>query len=274
MATSSEWFVDGVPLKSGIVRDVETRAGWRNVAAPTGQNLNVPNRAGEVYVPKSVAAGGLILNLWLHHRSEKELNDGWDDLVRLVAQPHRQVVIQERRPGGGAADTRVCRAELVGGIRPTPYGSKGMRASLNFRIPAGVWESQVEYAFETDRGPTLPKVLPLLDLAQSTAPIENAIMTIVGPVTNPEIGWSNPAYGLGSSVRYAGTVPRDARLVLDSGTWGISGSGFTPNKAAVIPTGSRLMTIEHSAAPAITLSGIGGGENTQLLVRAKAAYAA
>lgn len=274
MATSSEWFVDNVPLKSGIVRDVENRAGWRNVAAPTGQNLNVPNRAGEIYVPKSVAAGGLILNLWLHHRSEEELNNGWEALLRTVVQPHRMVTIHEYRPGGAEHGQRVCRAELVGGIRPTPSGRNGMRASLNFRIPAGIWETVYDYPFESEVGPSLPKVVGLSDLAQSTAPIDNAILTIVGPITNPVVSWHNPAYGMGSSVKYTGTVPDGAKLILNSGTWGITGVGFTPNKAAVIPTGSRFMTIEPSDAPSLTLSGIGGGAKTQLLVSAHAAFLA
>lgn len=266
-----QWYIDGVPLKQGLVRDVETRAGWSNVTATAGQNLSVPNRAGEIFMPKDITAGGFSLSLWLFGASEDELRDEFDRLLRLVVQPSRMLTVQKVYPD---RKTRVCRAELTGGIRPTVIGAHGMRATLTFRIPAGIWESQDTYTHQTVAGAPLPQPLRLTHLAQATAPMDNAILTIHGPITNPVVGWSNPGYDITERVTYSGTVPAGASLTLNSGTWGISGNGFPVNTAAVIPSGGRFLTIAHSSDPAVTLSGVGGGATTQLVVQSKAAFIA
>ena len=268
---SIEWFVDGYPLRSGRIRDVEDRSGWHRVVAPSGENLTVPNRSGEIFVPKRLSPGTTSLRIWLANGTEQQLLEAWDDLLRVCAPLIRTVVLQKRYPDG---EVRQCRAELTGGIAPVPVGRSGMRAQLTFTIPSGAWESAESFAFQTAAGATLPKQLNMPALAKSTAPMENAVLRIVGPITNPEVGWSNPTHGVSASVRYNGTVPAGGVLWLDSGNWGISGTGFTPNQAAVVPSGSRLLSLAPSALPGVGLSGIGGGSTTQLLVDCKRAYLA
>lgn len=268
---SIEWFVDGYPLRSGRVRDVEDRSGWHRVAGPSGENLTVPNRSGEQFVPKRPSPGTVSLRIWLANGDEQQLLNAWDDLVRVCSPLIRQVVLQKRYPDG---EVRQCRAELTGGVQPVPVGRSGMRAQLTFTIPSGMWESADSFAFSSDAGSTLPKSLALPALAKSTAPMENAVVRIVGPITNPQVGWANPVHGVSEFVRYNGTVPAGGVLWLDSGTWNITASGFTPNPAAVVPSGSRLLTIVPSAAPGLGLSGVGGGATTQLLVDCKRSYLA
>jgi len=268
---SIEWFVDGYPLRSGRVRDVEDRSGWHRLTGPSGENLTVPNRSGEIFTPKRPSPGTTSLRLWLANGNEQQLLKAWDDLVRICSPLIRQVVLQKRYPDG---EVRQCRAELSGGVAPVPVGRSAMRAQLTFTIPSGMWESATSYSFATTAGSALPQRLELPELAPSTAPMENALIRVVGPITNPQVGWTNPTHGVSSYVKYNGTVPAGGTLSLDSGTWEIAGSGFTPNKAAVVPTGARLLSIQPSDTPGLTMTGIGGGATTRLLVDSKRSFLA
>lgn len=233
---SGRWYIDGWELTSGDGRDVESKQGWEYVPDARGEATTVANRTGVIWNPKRRGAGSFGLEMWFAGDDEEEALAQYELALRAATPTHRLVVIRRVMPDGSA---RVCDAELVGAITPTPVGRQGYRASLQFSIPDGPWRSENQYAFASVANSA---TLLLPSLVASTAPIERIALHIAGPATNPVVRDVSVG-GNGDWVRYAGTVPAGATLSLDSWTWGISGAGFAPNKAAITMKGSRFLCL-------------------------------
>lgn len=259
----TDWFIDGNAVKRGSVRHVASREGWHNVNPLVGQNLAVPNRPGEIWVPKKLGAGAFSLDVWLWGRDDQAINDEWDRLLRLAVQPHRLVIIEKRLPN---QSVRFCRAELYGAIQPTTVGRTGMRAQLQFRIPSGVWQSQRTYEYWSPARQTLQ----MPSLAESTAPIDDMRIVIYGPITNATI--TCEVDGRTHRMEYNDTIPAGSSLTIHTKEWDLDPSGFTANPAALSTNGSQLMVINPSSSPHLRLDGSGIGADTRFYVELKAAY--
>ena len=269
---SGVWAVDGYDLTSLGVRDVETRDGWDGVTAGAGANGTVPNRSGSVWRPKVAGPGSLGLSMWMSGTTEAAVWSAWNDLLKVVTPLHRLVRITRATPSG---EVRECYGELSGTINPTWVTRTAMRAGLTFSVPSGFWKSTATVTSSTAAGSALTQVLTLPGLAQSTGPIEDAVLTIDGPVTNPVIAETSNGGGV-DQVLYTGAVPTGMSLILDCGTWGITAAGgWTVNPGAVMPTGRRLLTLAPAvlgSSPVLQLSGSGGGAGTRLTIAARNTY--
>lgn len=272
MADRERWYFDGWELTvGGGIRDWESRDGTDVVGAFVGDNHTVANRSGEMWRPKTMGPGEFTINVWVAGADRATALKNYRELIRAVARPYRMIRVARWLTDG---ERIFCDAELVGGIKPTMLGERGFKASMQFKVPGGVWQSDAWFTHRTASGSSLPKTLALTDLEPSTAPMEVLKYTIKGPITNPKLVDMTPG-GFADTVVYQGTVPSGQSLVIDAGTWGTAGSTFTVNAAALIPTGRRLMTISHAQpgdVPTVQLQGSGGGSTTQLVVEGRRNY--
>lgn len=266
------WSIDGYELDHTRVRAVESRFGWDQVTGPVGDDVELANRSGRVWVPKRIGPGGFALVVWLTGSTEQEALDSWWDLIRVCAPMNRLPVVRRTLPSGAVIQ---CEAELVGTVQPIWLGRRGMRAILTFSIPGGLWKAEMASTTSSTAGAALPTVLTIGITGESTAPVEDATLEIVGPVDNPTIE-DVTAGGGGDSVTYNATVPNGGSLVLDCATWGISATGgWSPTLGALTMTGPRFLTlypVKFAATHQVRLSGTGAGAATQLKVTAAPSY--
>lgn len=264
-----DWFIDGTAVRRSTVRLVTSRAGWHNVNPFVGQNIAVPSRHGEIWVPKKVGAGAFSLDIWLYGNTDQKINDEWDRLLSLVMKPHRLLTVEKRLPN---QEVRYCEAELTGSIQPTMVGRHGMRATLQFRIPSGTWRSQKTWIYESTPGSSLSELLLMPGIADSTAPINDALVIVRGPITDFTV--RSRVDDQDHEMTYGDTVPAGASVIINTGTWSMRGANTSSNPAALSTNGDHLLTINPSSSPNVRLYGTGGGSQTNIRVEVKSAYIA
>lgn len=270
----TRWYVDDVELTGGLVTDVEDRSGWFNISEADGENVVLPTRSGQKWMAKQIGQGSVVLSVWLAGANEIDLVRAWENIVRTAAPTHRMVTLRKVMPDGSV---RTCKAELTGGIEPIPVGRMAMRATLQFNVPAGVWESVATYTYASPAGATLPITLALPDLMDSTGPMESLTLDIAGPVIDPVIRDMSPMDG-GHWVKYKGTVPDQCSLRLDCRTWEVTAVGsWTAAEAKVTTSGRRFMTLYPQPAsraqpPTLRLEGTTVTTQPRLTVSARAAF--
>lgn len=266
------WTFDGWVLTEGIVRGWEYRSGTDVAAAAVGSNAQVPNRSGELWRSKVLGPGQFSLNVWLAGASYQAARASYNTLLRAVQRPHRQIRVNRTLPDGEVIFADV---ELTGKIEPTHLGQLGYRASLDFNVPAGVWQSVTVYTAQTIAGAALPQSLSLVAFEPSTGPLERLTYTIKGRLASPVLVDRTDLVD-GDSVSYVGTIAAGQSLILNSDTWGISGAGgMSPNLAAVNVSGERLLAVPAARPglnPTVELRGSTPDLTTQLIVSGRRSY--
>jgi hypothetical protein len=269
------WLVDGYELTDGAVRDVETRDGLYASAPVVGGNAVIPHRTGEVWRRKVHGPGGFSLNLWLGDRTSRAAVEAlWDNLLRAVTPLHRLPKYERLTDAG---EWRECYGEVVSALEPKAIGQRGIRIGIEVRVPAGYWRSQTIYTHATAAGAALPKALPLTDLAPSTAPMEQLISRVDGPINDPLVIDRTDGVD-GEWWLYTGNIPTGQWLIVDSGTYAMSGGGgFVPDESRLTYNGPRPLVVpaaKPGGVPAVELRGNNGGAGTKLTVTGRRSYQA
>ncbi|MEV7926096.1 hypothetical protein [Kitasatospora sp. NPDC088779] len=270
------WLVDGYDLTDGLVRDVEYRAGLTATPVVVGANATVPNRIGELWRPKHFGPGKFTLALWLAPQSGgwQDVEAAWEDLLRMVARPHRLLTFERRTAAG---QVRRCEGEVLSALTPTPLGQSGMRISLEVTVPAGYWVSADTSTQTSTAGAAVPQDLALTAFADATAPMEQLAYLITGPITAPTVTDTTDGTGRdGDSFTYTGQIPAGQALTVDAATWQLTGSGgLVPDPGRLTLTGPAVLRLapgRPGSPPSVRLAGTNTGVNTQLAVTGRRAY--
>jgi hypothetical protein len=262
------WTADDWDLEQAGVRGWEYRDGTDQVSAPVGANGAVPNRTGEIWRPKALGPGMFTLGIWFKGTDRAMVEDQFRLLLRAVVRPHRLVRIDRYMANG---DRIQCYAEYAGSIKPTYISQRGMKASIDFKVPSGVWKGTTLVSQGTVAGAALTQTLSLPGLAKSTAAIEDSKFTIYGPISNAVVVDRTDGVD-GDSFKYAATIGANQSLTVDCKTWAVTGGGgLVVNHAAILPSGRRHLTIpppRPGANPTLQLRGTGGGATTRLTAEA------
>lgn len=158
--------INGLDLMAGTQWDVEDFA--PALAAPIGDNPDVPGRQGVVWRPKRPGPATFTVTMWI----------GDPQWTRQQVWTQWETILAAITPAAGLASvtwvlddgtTRTCDAERVGDITPTRIGTKGYRAQLEFTVPAGYWTG----------GPPPPAATP----ASAILRLYNSADTAVGDIT-------------------------------------------------------------------------------------------
>ena len=138
--------------------------------------------------------------------------------------------------------------------------------TFTFELVDAFWEDATATTQSATAGATLPKTLDLTGYAGATAPLEDAVVTVTGPITNPRVTDAET----GVWVQYTGTVAAGASWVVDSGAF-TSKVGSTSVRAATSHGGhARFLYVPPlrtgATSPRLTLTGSAGGTGTQMSV--------
>lgn len=272
--TLDTWTVDGVALNT-TARMLELPEGLDATASVRGDNLTVPGRHGRVWRQKRYDEANRVLRMWATGIDEATLEANLDALIAMFAVRHRLLDVRRTRADGA---TRQMFAEVVDVVDPRvliayPYNGF-LELNVSLRTPGAFWQDLATSDFTSAAGLTLPSTVAITTLAGATAPVEDAVIVVRGPIANPTVTDVS-----GESVTLAGTLATGTDWQIDSSAWTSKtgaalgfGGGGTDVLAATTHTDARLLPITPAgaASPQLTLSGTGGaGAGTRLLVRAR-----
>jgi hypothetical protein len=277
--------VDGVRLDT-LAYSIETLDGRLNVAGVRGDNPVVPGQDGSIFVPnKSFSDGHMVLKMWVKgsdvdgaipggSSAMAEFRKNLELLTRLFSGRHDKLLdIRQTWPSGVIQYL----AEVV---QPYDMSATAVNPKAGFAVELnlpGVFGQDVTTTdYSSAAALTTGTVLTLSAYNGGTAPINDAILVVKGPATNPRITNTDT----GEWVQLNATIATGTDWRVDCGIWdtrtgsalGLAGAGGTNQ---VVNTqyaggGAQFMRLSpKSGGPQITLSGSGFGAGTQVLARAR-----
>jgi hypothetical protein len=264
------YVIDGYDVTEGNVRDVETREGLATEPDLRGDDQEIANSIGDVFVPKVYGPGRFTMQVWWGVSTTRAaVEAAFEELQRVVSRPHRMCRIVRTLSDGS---TRQCDAYKVSSMKPTAIGQRGYRAGIEFKIPRGFWRGTADVVDETPAGAALPKTLALVNVGAGTAPVDDSVYRVIGPISDPVV--VDTTDGVDKAwFSYAGQVPANAHMEVNAATWTVVGVGFTVNQQAVAFS-ERMTTVAGPPGqnPTVALRGTNGGATTALRVTGRPAW--
>jgi len=252
---AQEWEYDGVDLTT-LAYNVQWLGAPLNVPPRRGENVVVPSRTGRLYVAKRPDQRTATLAMWVQNihpttggaGSEAQMRANLDTLRGLFARDGQHTL---KHQFGGVI--RTATAEVVATIDFEP---KGLDSAYTFVVEFLLADPWWYAESLTTVGPTAITQSPqnITVTNGGTYKVEQAIITVTGPITNPK-------FAVGSIwVQYTGTVGSGETLVIDCGDWTaeLDGADVSGN----ISHAGALRWLEFAVGGntlAVTSSGYGGG---------------
>lgn len=267
------WWVDDYEFTQGDIRDVELRDGLLSSPPLRGANVVVPNRTGQLWRPKKYDQGTFTVSLWFGN-NQSQAQAQFDNILRAASIGHRLCTWSRITPVG---ERRYCYGEVVGSLKPTAVGQDAYRATIEVQVPGGLWRGDTLYTAVTPppAADATSVEVDLVDLAQSTAPLEELVLRLDGYAKNPKIVDLTPR-GRGESVQYATTIAKGQSLTLGCADWSATGAGgLTVNPAAINYVGDRFLVVAPDptgAAPRLQLTADELGPDARLTVSGYRSY--
>lgn len=271
--TSELLTVDGLPLNS-FAYNISTGTGREGVAPIRGTNTQVLGRTGELYTPmKAIDVGTLTITMWIsgcntdgsiptgNTAQRTQFVTNRELLLTLFSKRHAPINLVQTMPDG---TTRLARGDVLEAIDfTTMAGRTRAEFAVTMRLVDTYWTSSSTATFSITN-PTMGAVQTLTQFDPSTGYIQDATITVTGPITNPIITDIPSSV----SIKYTGSVPSGQ-------TWVINCNAFTStvNGVSVMGNTTRLGTpfmFEISplttSAPQISLGGTSNTSATALSV--------
>jgi hypothetical protein len=274
--------IDGMSMRTEAY-NVSTQTGRWEMPGPRGDDLTLPGRSGYVFAPnKPLDAGVGSLAVWCIAKvpstgaipatqtlRQSQFSANMALLQRVFTRRHRLVTLRAQQAD---ASWRTAAVQFTEWASPI-VSAGGTRAewSIGYTIPDVFWKDETDTTQQTATGATLPKTLDLTSFTNMTGIIEDAVITVTGPITNPRVTDTET----GAWIQYTGTLASSA-------VWTIDCKAFTSSVAPTV--GSVLAATSHAgsyrfliipnlngvnAYPQLVLSGSGGGTNTKFGVIAR-----
>ena len=227
---------------------IETKNGVHAAAALEDMVPEIPGRSGQTYVAgKRRRGGAAYLSMYVQEYAEDGAAQGADSysgylqnldkLFKLFDTSMEQIIVREYTdvvPDGASLASynyREALCEVGMMLAPELRGRHYGRLVVECLINDGSWR---EKTLRTQTIGTTAGTFSVGLLAGGTAHIEDAVICVDGPVTNPVIR----DVATGHQVQYNGTVANGQQLVIDCANWlAKKGSGLEFNAA----TGTNVM---------------------------------
>lgn len=280
LANPESLTVDTVPLTT-FARNIPKRGARMTVPPGRGNNPESPGRHGSLYVPnKRFGEGELTVPMWalgcnddgsVAANQRLTVRNNIEEVLRLFYRRDRLVTLVQTLPDGSS---RQCSAECVGAMDFNAQAG-GTRAefTVELRVPAAFWRDVTQFTWSSAAALTTGSGLVISYLDNATAPLDDAIVVVHGPATNPQIA----AVGSGTYVWYEGTIASGTDWRVDCAEWTSrvgSGIGFAGAGTDAIATtwhggGARFLEFQPQAVGASvgTFTGTALGANTRVEVR-------
>lgn len=260
--------------------NASTRTGRYSMPPLRGDNLVLPGRSGSVPVlgrPFDEGVGALAV--WVTGRNpdgtfpasmsamRTQFETNMAKFQRLFTRAHKLSTIRSGQPDGSIRRALV---QWVEWDEPEVTAG-GTRAewAIGYTIPNVFWEDDTATTQSSTANSSLPKPFDLTSFANMTGVIEDAVIDVVGPITNPRVTDKET----GTYVEYTGTVGSGSTWSIDvaAATSKVGASSVMANTKHV--GGYRLLIIPSNFGtadtPRLELTGSAGGATTQLKVTAR-----
>lgn len=279
LTTNEVLTFDGVQLNT-YAKNISTITGRLTTPQIRGDSLILPSRSGYIFTPnRPLGPGELILNMWVlgcndngvlpsgsNYRAQFQAN--WDSLSRLFTRRSKLSHITKVLPD---TTTRECDVEVVEQLDPEAAAG-GTRAefSVALNIPSVFWQDTNPITQSATAGATLPKTLNLTSFAGMTGTIEDAVVTVTGPIVNPRVTESET----GIYVQLNDTLTASQTWVVDCGNFTSVKGGSTDVVINTVHVGHpRFLIVTPwngtTTTPQLILSGTGGGSATNFSIAAR-----
>lgn len=276
--------VDGVDIQSMAfgVESVDS-------VPPTlkGNHLTIPGRNGVVaQFNRSYDPGSLALKMWVLgcetdgtvpglRSSRRQLFErNLRALMRLFGYQGNTVTLTKTifGDGPGSNPIQVKALAIIDGFSSLETMAARQRAEMTVALTLvdSFWSDVNTTTDATTPSATMPQTLRLTD--PGTAPVDDSIISITGPISNPRV--TCPASG--SWVQYTGTVPSGQTLVIDTGAatakignnsvLSLVTHGGTARFMVIPPRNSGSMT-DTGFQTTLSLTGTGTGSTTKFSVQ-------
>lgn len=229
--------VNGTILNT-LAYNVESLAGRLKVAKLRTGNIEVAGRHGSVRTQqKKYEQNQLILPMWVRGcdadgavpigtTNRIKFFENLDTLTRVFTNPGTMGLLDIRHtlPDG---NIRQCFAEVVETIDFSTRGVNPLgKFSVALDIPEVFWQDIV-LTTPSVPVPVSPTLTTLTGLAGSTAPIEDPVFFLTGPMTNPRVEsyYNNGALNVPVWFQYSGTIAGGQTLTVDCKNWKLTGAG-------------------------------------------------
>lgn len=273
--TADLFSVDGVVLNT-LAKNIESITGRLMTPTRRGTNTQLPGRNGEVSSEKTFGPGFISLPMWVAgcdddgeipsgSTARKAFFANVAELSRLFIGRNDLLDVRQIGPDG---TTRQCWAEVLDAINfahssfSDPYG----KFAVNLTVPDSFWrDTEDQTQFFANPGATLDAT----SFSAATAPMDDLTYEILGPCNNPKISASN-----GSYFQYNDVIAAGDTLVVDSGTWELSSTDFTPDHSKVEHGATaRWLVLGVGSPPVLNWSATGGQtSSTRLTVTGRRKY--
>lgn len=183
------WEADGVSLHT-YARSITTLSG---IGLPKfrGEDIVVPLKAGEVWVPKTLGANTITLQMFVRGIAEDgadidggatqaQYQSNWNDLIRALWKPGKLVTLRKRFYDGGILRQASALVEYAGGLEPTMIGKNAAKCMVDLKVHGGLFYHDTETAETLVNGNNPITVL-------GNAPTTRIKVTINGSRTNAKI---------------------------------------------------------------------------------------
>lgn len=184
-------------------------------------------------------------------------------LLRLFTQDQKLIRFKHEN----AAGARVCDGLITDVIQLTTMMARQRgEFSATFMVPDVYWRDENTASTSSAANSTLPKDLPLTHLVGGTAPVDDAVISVVGPITNPRV----TDLETGNWVQYTGTLTGSQTWTVDVGAFTSLVNGVSVRTATSHAGHPRFLYIptryNGTNTPTVRLTGSAGGATTQLTV--------
>lgn len=281
---NESWYVDGIDIQSaafGVEAVDSSPPSMRGGHTVVPMQSGVIPRLNRSYDPGTIAfkmwvlgcdSDGTIPRVSSERRQLFERNQRL--LMRLFGYQGKTVELRRAYVGDyqGAPSSYVMARAVIDGFNgfDTMAGRQRAQLTVAMTLIDAFWSDVNATTDTSSASATLPQTLRLSD--PGTAPIEDAVITVTGPITNPRVTCPSS----GSWVQYNGAVPAGQTMVIDSAKGSVTVNGSSVLGSVVRGGSARLMLIpprengtigSNSFQTSLTLSGSGASSATNFSVK-------
>lgn len=241
--TDTYWEADGVSLHT-FAWSIETLGGM-GPPSLRGDDVTVPYNPGRRWVPKTFDSNVLTLAMQLRglaadagegaSQATRQLyQERWNDLIRLLWTPGRQVALRKRfYDTGGVIRVATAMAEYAGGLQPSLIGRAAARCTVDMRIAGGVFYDDTAQVFNLVNGDQTINV-------RGNSPTRNILVTVNGARNNAKVRVKSGP--LDHTVEYHHSLASGDYATLDV-------MDRTSETVGEGPTYESTLDVRHSGAP-------------------------
>lgn len=262
--------------------NVTTKTGRYSLPSTRGDNVTAPSARGQEFVGnKPIDSGLWALSMFIlgayqdgtappsGSAKRDTFDKNFEKIVQQCVNLARPITLYAWQPDGSVRTTQASCLGSNASIDPTlTMGGRRAELTVPFDILSGVWcDYYVQTIVGVPGSSWANDSLVLPGLVGGTVDIEDSIIIVQGPITNPRV--ADPFTG--TWVQYSGSLSSSQSWIIDTAEWtskvnGVSvlsnTSHFGYPKFLLISAGTAFRP------PSVTLTGSGTGGTTNIIVKA------